>query len=189
MYENPFLLSRSRIDFRLQNHLRELQLDRHNIVLDSARPDLAPHIVITPPDSVDAWNNYWASCINRPGPQDPAYLALLPRSDGLDPLASAPPSSAVTAEGRGVREARGATTPGDAQLEHRALFPEEPCRVFNKSRFCSTVSRPHASSHTICSEPQVARAAQERDMLFFNNISTSVHRRNVRLAVSRAIAY
>ena len=140
MYDAPFLLIRRRIDDRPQEHLRELQLDRRNIILDSARPDLAPHIVITPPDSVDAWNNYWASCINRPGPQDPAYLALLPRSDGLDPLASAPPSPAVTTEGRGVREARGATTPDDAQSDHHALFPEEPRRVFSRSRFRSTVS-------------------------------------------------
>ena len=103
MYGNPFLITRTRTDPRPQSRLRELQLDRRNIVLDSARPDLAPHIVITPPDSVDAWNNYWASCVNRPGPQDPAYLALLPRSDGLDPLASAPPSAAATAEGRGMR--------------------------------------------------------------------------------------
>lgn len=184
--KTPFFLSCSRTDIRLQNHLRELQLDRRNIVLDSARPDLSPHIVITPPDSVDAWNNYWASCVNRPGPQDPAYLALLPRSDGLDPLASAPPPPPSAVDGRGAREATGATTPDDAQSEHRALFLGEPRRVYSKSRFRSKVSYILSGFPMGCSEPQVACAAQERDMLFLHNISTAVHRRNLRLAVSNA---
>lgn len=186
MYELPCLLSHSRIDICFQSHLRELQLDRRNIVLDSAHPDLAPHIVITPPDSVDAWNNYWASCVNRPGPQDPAYLALLPRSDGLDPRASALLLPASAAEGRGAREATGATTSDDVQSEHRALFPGEPRRVFSKSRFRSMVSCVPVSFHIECSEPQVACAAQERDMIFLHNVSTSVHLRNLKLAVSNA---
>jgi len=129
--------SRWRASREKNNHLRELQLDRRNIVLDSARPDAAPHIVITPPDSVDAWNNYWATCVNRTGPQDSACLDLPQRHDGLDPLACSP------APVDGVRRVHRATASapqcGNMETEARALFSAEPRRVFCRSRFYSRV--------------------------------------------------
>ncbi|KZT70372.1 hypothetical protein DAEQUDRAFT_810803 [Daedalea quercina L-15889] len=165
--------SRWRTARERNDHLRELQLDRRNIVLDSACPENAPHIVITPPDSVDAWNNYWASCVNRTGAQDHSYLSLPPRCDGLDPLACLPASASA---GRHVqREATAPPTRDNAR--DRALLSPEPCRIFSRSRLCAVV----------------ALAAQERELLFLDNISTAVRRRQFRLAAldaaSKALSF
>ncbi|KAH9833756.1 uncharacterized protein C8Q71DRAFT_173179 [Rhodofomes roseus] len=140
------------------NHLRELQLDRRNIVLDSAHPNVAPHIVITPPDSVDAWNNYWATCVNRTGPQEPAQLQLPHRSDGLDPLACF--AAPADAEARVHR----AAASDNAQNGSDAGLFTEPRRVFSSSRLHS----------------------RERELLFLDNISAAVQRRQFRLAAQDA---
>ncbi|KAH9927256.1 uncharacterized protein B0H18DRAFT_1118532 [Fomitopsis serialis] len=156
--------SRWRASREKNDHLRELQLDRRNIVLDSARPDVTPHIVITPPDSVDAWNNYWAICVNRTGPQDSACLELPQRHDGLDPLACSP--APVDGVRRVHRAAASAPQCGNMEAEARTLFSPEPRRVFSRSWFHS----------------RVALAAQERELPFLDNISAALHRRQLRLA-------
>ncbi|CCM00679.1 uncharacterized protein FIBRA_02718 [Fibroporia radiculosa] len=71
--------------------LLRFQLDGRSLILDSARPDVAPHIVVTPPDSYDAWNFYWASLTNVPGPQYPGWLTVPIQSPSLSTLASLPP--------------------------------------------------------------------------------------------------
>ncbi|KAI0700714.1 hypothetical protein BC835DRAFT_1326001 [Cytidiella melzeri] len=67
-------------DFELEVHgelnevLRAFVLDKRSIVLDSACPELAPHIVITPP--TDPWEGCVAYSWNTPQPQDDTYLTI-----------------------------------------------------------------------------------------------------------------
>ncbi|PCH40813.1 hypothetical protein WOLCODRAFT_55818, partial [Wolfiporia cocos MD-104 SS10] len=64
--------------------LLRLSLHRRNIVLDSLYPEIAPHIVISPPDVSDAWDLYYAVLINRIGPQQPGYLAVPRKGDNCE---------------------------------------------------------------------------------------------------------
>ncbi|OSX59485.1 hypothetical protein POSPLADRAFT_1184248 [Postia placenta MAD-698-R-SB12] len=81
-----------------QDVLLQYQLDRRSLIIDSANPALAPHIVITPPDSEDAWDLYWASWQNRIGIQDTSFLGVPLVDEWPSSLASLPPLLGVEPE-------------------------------------------------------------------------------------------
>lgn len=58
------------------NKLLAFRRNSRNIVLDSLCPDVAPHIVITPPD--DRWEDYYIPSENAVNPQSPYYLSIPP---------------------------------------------------------------------------------------------------------------
>lgn len=57
-----------------QDVLRLFIMDKRNIVLDSAHPELAPHVVISPPS--DPWEGCWAYTWNTPLPQYDGFLQV-----------------------------------------------------------------------------------------------------------------
>ena len=68
-------LSTTRLFANIQGILREFYRYRHNLVLDSLCPSLAPHIVVTPPDEV--WNdNLITPWQNRVDFQQTEYLTV-----------------------------------------------------------------------------------------------------------------
>lgn len=85
------LKSKSTLTNSFKDVLLRLQLDRRSLVIDSPCPDLAPHIVITPPDVDDAWDLYWAAWSNRIGIQDSQFLLVPTLDESPSPLASLPP--------------------------------------------------------------------------------------------------
>ena len=108
-----------------------LARDRHNLVIDSACPELAPHIVVSPPEG-DPWADYWASWFNRVDPQDSSFLTVPDRDYSFGFL---PPVSDHDLASDAVNH--GGSTP-DGMLDSEDLYPE-PQRVFNPSRFCQKV--------------------------------------------------
>lgn len=142
--------------------LLQYQLDRRSLIIDSANPALAPHIVITPPDSEDAWDLYWASWQNRIGIQDTSFLGVPLVDEWPSSLASLPPLLGVEPE---------STIPTPQSLpaavvvsDHDILFPSAPRRVCNLSRL----------------------RQQEREFVYLGNIITALHRHCYKVSVQAA---
>ncbi|KAK2466047.1 hypothetical protein APHAL10511_001689 [Amanita phalloides] len=75
-----------------QAALRVAYAHRENIVLDSATPNLAPHIVITPPEKNDY--DCYTQWLNATGPQWPGHLVVTMPPNAIDyTLVHTPPQS------------------------------------------------------------------------------------------------
>ncbi|KAH9948382.1 hypothetical protein B0H21DRAFT_821051 [Amylocystis lapponica] len=117
--------------FCLQNdHLLELQLDRRNLVLDSLHPEIAPHIVITPPD--DGWDYYWAIWTNRVGLQDDAFLTIQQEQSPC-PYATLPP----TEDADGSRAESNTQSQAVSEIHEQTISSHllELQKVFSHSHF------------------------------------------------------
>ncbi|KZT06426.1 uncharacterized protein LAESUDRAFT_725861 [Laetiporus sulphureus 93-53] len=151
---------------REQNEvLLGLQRDRRNIVLDSTCPEVAPHIVISPPDLNEEWDLYWAVWINRMGPQDPKYLSLAHPDCRL--LATLPPH-ADRHKGSSVETLVQEPRYGDDD----ATLDAEPQRVFSRSAL----------------QQRIVSASQETEVVYLDNVITAVRRHCYRASALAASA-
>lgn len=128
--------------WRLQDLFRTLSMDRRNLVLDSIDPEVAPHIVITPPPF--DWNDCFTAYNMHPCPQNPGFL-MVPQSCGWE-MKAATPEPVEYVE--------------PAQIEQEIDYAEmscgeigeipdnEPLKVFSRSKFERQVCH-HLSPRTI----------------------------------------
>ena len=140
--DNVSLLSRdvpALSHFPWKDLLRKLQRDRRNIVLDSPRPDLAPHIVITPPDR--PYEGYWAYLINTVNAQSYSSLAIPPRvyRDGEYVWPPMEDSHFSWHLGQYVRPYHYTTSTEPYAGGLQTSDSEGPWRVFSRSRFQMSV--------------------------------------------------
>lgn len=122
----------------MKDLLRILQRDRRNIILDSPRPDLAPHIVISPPD--EPFTGYWAYLANTVDAQSYLRLAVPPRIYGDGDVYVWPPSEDSHYSWHVAQCGRRSGTLAMCAATPHALY-DQPL-VFSPSRFQDMVRRP-----------------------------------------------
>lgn len=148
--------------FFVQDALRVAYAHRHNFVLDSTAPHLAPHIVITPPEK--NIQDYYTPWFNAPGPQWPGQLMVTTPPNAMDHTLARVPS---------VRPPRlGKHAP--------------PKTVFCLSKFKIFVSQPLELSVSYLSDrrgnKQVASTTHER--VHMENMSNVLQKRHRKAAAS-----
>lgn len=160
----------------VQDVLLRLQLDKRSLIIDSLHPEVAPHIVVTPPDHRDAWDLYWAFCVNTVGPQ---YTGLLTVPyQALGPC-SLPYSLHPYSQGTLV-----ASQSAEPAQQTDELFASQPRSVFKRRRFQQIVCVYRFSSHDVGLQLQVESAAQNRHIVYLDNVITAVQRHKLKTAVS-----
>ncbi|KAI0960462.1 hypothetical protein AcW1_004968 [Taiwanofungus camphoratus] len=146
--------------------LLALQLKGRNLILDSACPELTPHIVISPPGASDDWDAYWAAWTNRIDPQSDSNLVVPYEHCGSSPSASLPPMDGIeqsdACDTRHYAQHEQARTEEDKRWAH--LFPTKPLKVFNRSNLM----------HTEC------------DCVYLDNVIMAVRRHHFKAAVLTA---
>ncbi|EMD40939.1 hypothetical protein CERSUDRAFT_71183 [Gelatoporia subvermispora B] len=145
-------------EYRENPRLSLLARDRRNLVLDSACPELAPHIVVTPPEG-DPWADYWASWSNRVDPQDDSLLTVPVRDHSFGFL---PPTLDYDLA---IEEIPEGSTPDPMLCPHH--LHSEPRRVFSHSRFTQKI---HLET-------------QERQAIWLTRILDALRRRQYRTTI------
>jgi hypothetical protein len=115
-----------------------LTQDRRNLVLDSICPNLAPHIVITPP--VDIRDDYYSPFQNSIAPQWLGYLVVPPSPLYLRSSAHWPPSNESRDSKPGERSSSAVGTIPDTI--RTTLRPSRT--VFSPSKFAKMVYQFHS---------------------------------------------
>ncbi|KAG2155035.1 uncharacterized protein EDB93DRAFT_130423 [Suillus bovinus] len=115
---------------RFQDTLLDLRLDGRNIVLDSLYPDIAPHIVITPPVSYP--DDFYTPHQNRVDPQWPCFLNVPRLSPSMYYHHRPPPSSHDESVGCNSKEFHSqSVVPSD---DLGVIRPRSPPRVFSHKK-------------------------------------------------------
>ncbi|KAG1806573.1 uncharacterized protein HD556DRAFT_323944 [Suillus plorans] len=110
--------------------LLDLRLDGRNIVLDSLYPDIAPHIVITPP--VSCADDFYTPYQNRVDPQWPCFLNVPRLSPRMYYHHRPLPSSHDESAGCNSKEFHSQSV---APSDHLGLIrPKTPPRVFSRKK-------------------------------------------------------
>lgn len=130
----PFLTHLS-----LQNILYQCRRDPRNIVLDSVQPEIAPHIVITPPEF--DWTDFSTMQENPPPlQQHPEYHLCVP---GLGPpsLLAAIPTERVDQNVQAEIPIVNSEDYGPLPNDIASAYNAQPVRVFSPSLFVGMVCR------------------------------------------------
>jgi hypothetical protein len=122
---------------RFQDTLLELRLDGRNIVLDSLYPDIAPHIVITPP--VSCADDFYTPHQNRVDPQWPCFLNVPRLSPHMFYHHCPLPSSHDESAGCHLKEFHSQSAASSDDLG--VIRPRTTPRVFNNKKLLLAVSR------------------------------------------------
>ncbi|KAH7930672.1 hypothetical protein BV22DRAFT_1054397 [Leucogyrophana mollusca] len=138
-----------------------LRRDRRNIVLDSSYPYIAPHIVVSPPET--CWEEFYAPFSNRVEPQSLASLVVPPLPPSLF-HSSRPPALDTPCDIHSSSLACSAFSP----KEHSVPRRRRASAVFSLSRFSRTV----LSSST--------------ERLIFRHVVDAIHRHRYKATVYEA---
>lgn len=122
---------------RFQDTLLDLRLDGRNIVLDSLYPDIAPHIVITPP--VSCADDFYTPYQNRVDPQWPCFLNVPRLSPHMYYHHRPLPSSHDESAGCNSKEFHSQSVAPSDDLG--LIRPKTPLRVFSRKKLNLAVSR------------------------------------------------
>jgi len=122
---------------RFQDTLLDLRLDGRNIVLDSLYPDIAPHIVITPP--VSCADDFYTPHQNRVDPQWPCFLNVPRLSPHMFYHHCPLPSSHDESAGCHLKEFHSQSAASSDDLG--VIRPRTTPRVFNNKKLLLAVSR------------------------------------------------
>lgn len=115
---------RTRLTLPIQDLFRALSMDRRNLILDSEDPDIAPHIVVTPPPFHPY--DYYVVAYNQVYPQYSHRLVVPPPIGIWEGKASMHPL-------RGDMSTREVQDPNLSLAQD--ISDDEPERVFSRSKF------------------------------------------------------
>lgn len=121
----------------LQNDLSQYRRDPRNVILDSVQPEIAPHIVITPPEF--DWRDFSTMHENAPPPQQyPEYYLCVPGPGPASLFATTFSNGGVDREVQAMAFVSGSegSEKGDHELVVNGV---QPTRVFNPSLFTAMV--------------------------------------------------